>query len=212
MTVCGIYQDITNGGKTAKATPSLGINQNSILWYIISMDLAPGVVKQDKMEYFRTSYDSAQVNDIQEYTRQTLGNIIDQMSTIVVAGIVIAAVIATLITALFLKMLLSKDMSQIAIMRSLGLTSNNIREQYMAGTMLVLVIGIILGVLVAQFLGEFLVSMAMSSMGAASIQFVQSIWQVWLLCPVALILIVGITISICCKVVSKDDLSVILRS
>lgn len=212
MTVCGIYQDITNGGKTAKATPSLGINQNSILWYIISMDLAPGVVKQDKMEYFRTSYDSAQVNDIQEYTRQTLGNIIDQMSTIVVAGIVIAAVIAALITALFLKMLLSKDMSQIAIMRSLGLTSNNIREQYMAGTMLVLVIGIILGVLAAQYLGEFLVSMAMSSMGAASIQFVQSIWQVWLLCPVGLILIVGITISLCCKVVSKDDLSVILRS
>lgn len=33
MTVCGIYQDITNGGKTAKADASLGLNEESILWY-----------------------------------------------------------------------------------------------------------------------------------------------------------------------------------
>ena len=55
--------------------------------------------------------------------RQTLGNIIDQMSTVVIGGIAIAVIIVVLITALFLRMLLSKDMSQIAIMRSVGLTS-----------------------------------------------------------------------------------------
>lgn len=212
MKVCGIYQDITNGGKTAKATSDLKLNENSVLWYIICLDLESGVEKQVKMDYFRSTYDSSQVNDIQEYTKQTLGNIIDQMKVLVIAGIAIAAVIAILITALFLKMLLSKDMSQIAIMRSIGLTLNNIREQYMAGTMIVLIVGIILGVIAAQYLGEVLVSLAMSTMGAARIQFILNIWQVWLICPIAFILIVGITISICCKVVSKDDLSVVLRS
>ena len=70
-------------------------------------------------------------------------------------------------------MLLSKDMSQIAIMRSVGLTSKNIKHQYMAGTLMVLILGIIVGVLASTYLGEFLVSMAMSSMGAAKIEFVQ---------------------------------------
>ena len=43
--------------------------------------MAQGVDKRVKMDYYQNAYDSAQVNDIKEYTVQTLGNIIDQMST-----------------------------------------------------------------------------------------------------------------------------------
>lgn len=212
MKVCGIYQDIQNGGKTAKAHSSLGLNKNAVLWYIASMDVKPGVNIPEKMDYYMKAYDSAQVNSIKEYTRQTLGNLINQMRNIAIAGIVISVMIVALITALFLKMLLSKDMSQIAIMRSMGLTSKNIKHQYMAGTMMVLVLGIILGVLATNYLGEFLVSMAMSTMGVAKIQFVNIPWQTFVLCPLALIGVVVFTISVCCKVTVEDDLSVVLRS
>jgi len=212
MKVCGIYQDITNGGKTAKADTSLGLNKDAVLWYIVNMDVAKGVDVRQKMDYYQKKYDSAQVNDINEYTRQTLGNIIDQMSTIVIVGIAIAVIIVILITTLFIKMLLSKDMSQIAIMRSVGLTSKNIKHQYMAGTLMVLVLGIILGVLASEYLGEFLVSMGMAKMGAARMQFVVVAWQNFLLCPLAMIVVVGVTISVCCTLTVKDDLSVVLRS
>lgn len=212
LTVTGIYQDITNGGKTAKAHTSLGVNEEAVLWYIVSLNLAEGVAVSEKMDYYQNAYSTAQVNDIKEYTQQTLGNIIDQMGTVVIGGISIAIFVAVLITALFLRMLLSKDMSQIAIMRSVGLTLKQISHQYMAGTLMVLLLGIILGVLAASLLGEFLVSMAMSSMGAAKIEFVTIIWQTWLLCPLALITAVGLTIFISCKVAIKDDLSVVLRS
>ncbi|MGW8425040.1 FtsX-like permease family protein [Peribacillus simplex] len=212
LKVTGIYQDITNGGKTAKAHTSLGLNEKAVLWYIVSMDVAPGVDIREKMDYYQNTYDSAQVNDIKEYTKQTLGNLIDRMSTIVIGGIAIAVIIAVLITALFLKMILSKDMSQIAIMRSVGLTSKNVSHQYMAGTLMVLILGIIFGVLASNYLGEFLVSMAMSSMGAAKIELVHVAWQTWLLCPLALIVVVGFTISVCCKVTVEDDLSAVLRS
>jgi len=210
--VCGIYQDITNGGKTAKADTSLGLNKDSVLWYILNIDVVPGIDIRNKMDYYQNAYNSAQVNDIKEYTRQTLGNLIDQMSTIVICGIIIALIIAVLVTALFLKMLLSKDMSQIAIMRSMGLTYKNIKHQYMAGTLMILILGIIPGVMVSGYLGEFLVSMAMSSMGAAKIQFVNVAWQIWLICPLVMMTVVGFTISVCCKVTVEEDLSVVLRS
>ncbi|MFF2290326.1 ABC transporter permease [Peribacillus butanolivorans] len=212
LEVTGIYQDITNGGKTAKTHTSLGVNDEAVLWYIVYMDVSQGVDIREKMDYYQNAYDSAQVNDIKEYTRQTLGNIIDQMSTVVIGAFAIAVIIAVLITALFLRMLLSKDMSQIAIMRSMGLTSKNIKHQYMAGTMMVLILGIIVGVLASNYLGELLVSMAMSTMGAAKIEFVHVVWQTWLLCPLALIVVVGFTILVSCKVAVKDDLSVVLRS
>ena len=122
------------------------------------MDVAKGVDKQEKMDYYQNAYDAAQVNDLKEFTGQTLGNIIDQMGIVVIGGIVIAFIIVVLITALFLRMLLSKDMSQIAIMRSIGLTSKQISQQYMAGTLMVLVFGMIVGVLASTYLGEFLVT------------------------------------------------------
>lgn len=211
LTVTGIYQDITNGGKTAKAHSSLGVNEEAVLWYIVSLDLAEGVNIQEKMDYYQDAYSSAQVNDIEEYTQQTLGNIIDQMGVVVISGISIAMIIAVFITALFLRMLLSKDMSQIAIMRSVGITLKQIRHQYMAGTLMVLLLGITIGVLASDFLGEFLVSLAMTTMGAARIEFVQVLWQTWLLCPLALLIAVGFTIYVSCRVAVKGDLSVVLR-
>lgn len=212
LTVSGIYQDITNGGKTAKADTSFGLNEDAILWYIVYIDVVAAVDIGSKMDHYQNAYASAQVNDIQEYTRQTLGSLIDQMGAVVIGGIAIALVIVALITALFLKMLLSKDMSQIAIMRSLGLTPKNIKQQYMTGTLTVLALGIIIGVLASNYLGELLVSLAMSSMGAARIQFVDVAWQTWMLCPLALIAVVGFTVSVCCNVAVENDISVVLRS
>ena len=158
LKVSGIYQDVTNGGKTAKAHRGLSVNEEAVLWYVVYMDVATGVDKQEKMDYYQNAYDAAQVNDLKEFTGQTLGNIIDQMGIVVIGGIVIAFIIVVLITTLFLRMLLSKDMSQIAIMRSVGLTSKQISHQYMAGTLLVLVFGMIVGVVASTYLGEFLVS------------------------------------------------------
>ncbi|MGL5084122.1 MAG: hypothetical protein ACRC68_00085, partial [Clostridium sp.] len=46
----------------------------------------------------------------------------------------------------------------------------------------------------------FLVSMAMSTMGVAKMQFVVILWQTWIICPLVLIGVVVFTISLCFKV------------
>ena len=97
-------------------------------------------------------------------------------------------------------------------MRSIGLTSQKISQQYMAGTLMVLVLGILLGVVASSLLGEFLVSQAMSTMGASKIELVNVVWQTWLLCPLALVIVVGFTIYVSCKAAATEDLSVVLRS
>lgn len=52
------------------------------------MDVAKEVNIREKIHYV-----AAQVNDIKEYTGQTLGNIIGQMSTVVIRGITIALIL-----------------------------------------------------------------------------------------------------------------------
>lgn len=212
LKVSGIYQDITNGGKTAKADSSLGLNEDAVLWYIVNINVAPGVGRADFIARYQSVYPLAQVNDIREYTRQTLGSLIDQMGAAVISGMAVALINIALITALFLRMLFSKDMSQIAIMRSVGLSYNSIKHQYMAGTMLIMAAGIILGTLSSNFLGEIIVSLALSSLGAAKITFVHIAWQTWFLCPLVLMAAVGLTVSLSCSLIVKKDLSVVLRS
>lgn len=211
LTVTGIYQDITNGGKTAKAHTDLGINNDAVLWMHVSMNVAAGVNIQEKMNNYQTTYGFAKVTDVRDYTQQTLGNIIDQMGVIVIGGMIITVLMIVLITALFLRMLVSKDMSQMAIMRSIGLTSKQIRHQYMAATLMVLVLGTLFGALASNYIGEFLVSLAMSFMGAAKIELVQVVWQTWLLWPLLLMVAVAITLSVSCKPAVKGDLSARLK-
>ena len=49
-------------------------------------------------------------------------------------------------------------------------------------------------------------------MGAAKIELVNIVWQTWLLCPLALVIVVGFTIYVSCKAAATKDLSVVLRS
>ena len=212
LTVSGIYQDITNGGKTAKATEHLDLNEQAILWNVIYIDVAKGVHVDEKIDTYQEMFPNAQIHDIEQYTKQTFGNITSQMSNIVLVVTFFVLVIATLITTLFTQMMLAKDTSQIAIMRSLGFASKQIQHQYIVSTLSVLMIGIITGLLTAHFIGEYLVSFGMELMGATKIQLVNVFWQTWLLYPIGFILIVGSTIIICYKIYLKDDISQYLRN
>jgi ABC-type antimicrobial peptide transport system permease subunit len=69
-------------------------------------------------------------------------------------------------------MLITKDAAQIAIMRSLGFSLHNVRVQYLTRALLLLTIGLVLGTLFSNTLGQRLVSALWSFMGASQISFV----------------------------------------
>ena len=48
LKVSGIYQDVTNGGKTAKAHTSLSVNEEAVLWYVVYMDVATVLINKRK--------------------------------------------------------------------------------------------------------------------------------------------------------------------
>lgn len=82
----------------------------------------------------------------------------------------------------------------------------------MTGTVAILALGIIAGVVASHYLGSMIVSMAMSSMGIARIELIEVAWQTWLICPLILMVVVGFTVSVSCNATIDDDISVVLRS
>ena len=70
MTVCGIYSDITNGGKTAKA--SFPRSSDDTVWAVIYAGLKdPSMLSQTVREYGDTFHDT-KVTDIRDYVAQNL--------------------------------------------------------------------------------------------------------------------------------------------
>lgn len=156
LTISGMYQDVTNGGKTAKA--SFSYNKENILWYVVNVDLKLNVGLQEKVKEYKQNFSSAKITDTDDYLTQTLGETIKQLRLVTQVAILIAILISVLITAMFFKMLLAKDSFQILIMKSIGFSSKDIRIQYVTRSIVIVLIGIVTGTVLAATFGEMLVS------------------------------------------------------
>jgi putative ABC transport system permease protein len=189
MQVSGIYQDITNGGKTAKA--DIAPNHETALWYMVNLDAKTNT--DEKIDEYSEAFYPAKVTDIDGYVDQTFENTTSQLKLLTLLAVIIAILMAMLITSLFLKMLIAKDSSQIVIMKSLGLSLKDIRLQYITRALVVLNTGIILGTVFSNTIGQSMISAIISMIGAPKIEFIINPYHAYILCPIGLIIIVTIT-------------------
>jgi putative ABC transport system permease protein len=191
MVVSGIYQDITNGGRTAKAT--LPHDPQTVLWYTINLNLAPEANIEKKVLEYSQLFDPARITDTASFVSQTVGNTVQQLETVTVVTVVVGLAVSVLITSLFMMMLITKDSNQIAIMRSLGFSLRHIRTQYLSRALFLLVFGIALGTLFSNTLGQQLVSVILSLQGASRIRFVIDPLQAYVMYPLLLMITVAVT-------------------
>lgn len=194
LTIVGSYQDITNGGKTAKST--LPTDGDDVMWYMVGVDLAPGVDATEKTQVYTELLASANVADIEQWRVQTLGPIALQIMITAVVSAIAAVALAVLITALFTRMLVTRDAGQIAIQRAIGADDAGLRGQYLTRILLVLALGVIGGTLAANTLGESLFNLMFEGMfggfealgqGTSRIDFAVNPLLAYLALPAALL-------------------------
>jgi putative ABC transport system permease protein len=181
FTICGTYSDVTNGGKTAKAVFS--DDSADTMWSVITAELADPSLVDEKITEYADRFAFAKVSDIDEFIRQTYGGTISAIGKAAYAAVGVALALTVLITLLFMRMLVAKDRYAIAVMKAFGFTNSDIKAQYLARSVFVLVIGILLGTLLANTLGEVLTGAVIASFGAASFKFIVNPVFAYLLSP-----------------------------
>lgn len=154
LAIVGAYQDVTNGGKTAKSV--LPTDANDVMWYMVGVQLAPGVDATEKASAYSDRLAPAKVADIEQWRLQTLGPIARQIMITAVVSAVVALALAALMTALFTRMLLARDTGQIAVQRAVGAADGGLRNQYLTRVLLVLLLGVVVGTVAANTVGEAL--------------------------------------------------------
>lgn len=188
LTVTGIYSDITNGGKTSKAV--FTDNSADVVWTIVSVKLLDNSFTDSKVLEYSDKFNFAKTSNIDEFVTQTLGSTISSVEMASYTSVVVALGIIVLVTLLFMKMLVAKDKSSIAALKALGFTNSDIKKQYVTRSVFVLSIGMIIGTLLANTLGELLAGMMISSFGASTFKFEVNPLSAYLFSPLLMILVV----------------------
>ncbi len=172
FTVCGIYSDITNGGMTAKADFHVeNLKKEKVLGGMIPVILKDVSRIDTKITEYKEQFSYAKVSKVDNYIEQDLGMIMKITKIVSAAAVAVSGVLTVLITMLFMKMLVIKDRYQISVLKALGFTGNLIRQQYLVRAGVVLLLGVSIGTIAANTLGELVGTMLMSFVGVATFHF-----------------------------------------
>lgn len=198
-TVCGIYSDITNGGKTAKIVSfdkeKMKNYSDKIMWSIIYVSLVPDTsCEAVTLEYQRKFTDdevSAKVVDIQKYVDGTYGQTIGQIKSVTVVSVLCSCVVIFIVIVLFVRLLIWQERGEISLKKAFGLTAGEIQKSYLLKASAYVITGMLIGELLGTIGGQLVAGLALEGLGASGFSFVLNPFWVFGVIPVS-VLCIGI--------------------
>lgn len=171
LRVCGIYSDLTNGGKTAKAI--FEAKQSETIWQIVPIRLKQSEFVREWILRYQEEFLFVKFSDVDVYSKQIFGNTIAMTAMISKAAFLASILLVFLITFLFMHMLYLKDFGQNALLKSIGFSNRFLYLQYLFKASFILVLGCILGYLLSFTIGEWLGTSILDLIGVSGVHFVK---------------------------------------
>lgn len=197
--VCGIYSDITNGGRTAKIYADAGKPVSDVMWNILYLNLREGTDKEAWMQSCRDwtqdisvqrgeQSASVKVISIQDYVTATYGQTLQQVRMASILTDLSALVILFVVVMLFLKLLIAKQRDLLSLEKALGCANRELTSRYLQRGTGCAAFGVAFGILLGNLLGERICAAALRSFGADGFRFVYTLQWTNVVIPAALLL------------------------
>lgn len=190
LTVSGIYQDVTNGGRTAKMVAPHTAGE--LMWSTVYADFVDGIDVPTTIAGFAADNPDLKVSSVRDYVDATIGGTISALRDAAIAALVVGLLVAAFVTALFMRMLMARDSFDIAAMKALGFRDGHIHLQYIVRSAVVLAVGVVLGAVLAGTLGGPVAGLMLSAIGISQLDLVANPWLAFVATPLALLVAVVI--------------------
>jgi putative ABC transport system permease protein len=205
--VSGIYSDITNGGKTAKARFDNYDDKTPVMWSIIYLSLkdenhADTWVKDYQAKYSSLN-DGIKVAKIADYITGTYGQTIRNIQKAAVMSVISACLILFVVMLLLLRLVIWRERSDSSLKKALGFTSADIKEAYLKKTSKYLLPGIAVGIFAGIVPGQGLAGVLLSSMGAYGFHFIINPIAVFVIAPAVIIVAAALATWVSLKEVGR---------
>ncbi len=187
--VCGIYSDVTNGGKTAKACMGDPDDATQVMWSIIYLSLKDETLAADWAGDYQGRYSSldsgVKVTLISDYLKGTYGQTIRNISKASVVSAAMACFVLFVVMLLLVRLVIWRERKDSSLKKALGYTSSDIRVEYIKKTLAYILPGVALGVFAGVLPGQSLAALLLRSMGAYSFRFIINSVIVFVAAPAA---------------------------
>lgn len=209
LVVSGIYQDITNGGKTGKMlAPHTSAD---LMWSVLYADAAAGADVEALIAEYAAQNPDLKVNSVAAYVEGIVGGSIAATRDASVAAVGVGLLVSALIAALFLRLLLVRDVYPIAAMRAIGFRDSHIRGQYLVRTVVLLLLGTIVGAILSAALGSALAGVLLRPIGISRIRVVADPLLAYVASPLALLLTVVGTAIVATRTTGRASIAATIK-
>ena len=199
-TVCGIYSDITNGGKTAKGCIIETDVKTPPMWSIIYISLKD----EEQINRWVNEYQSGHENfsdgikivKISDYLEGMYGPTIDKISKASMITMALAGVIIFVVILLLVRLIIWKERGESSLKKALGLTTADIKDDYVKKAFIFIISGGIVGVIAGVVLGQKLAGGLLSFMGAKGFRFVIDPLMTYVFTPALLLIFAGLAVGL----------------
>ena len=206
LEICGIYQDVTSGGKTAKTIYDFPGEPSEKYTYQLelSADVSASDISVDGFaDQLKSKLGSGySIKSMDGFLEQTLGGVTTRLSQAVYLVIMIGFIITIFIVLLFMELRLARTMRAVAEKIVMGIPLKAIYIQELYPMLITGGIGVVLGIILTELIGEKVVSGLFSLLGLGITSFTFSAMTIsCILVPVSLVLILAIiNLSVCMKI------------
>lgn len=191
--ICGIYSDITNGGKTAKACFETRDNSTPPMWSVIYVTLKdPHEIKSwtDRYQDLFRNYDAfIRVTDISDYLNATYGQTIIRIQKAAVVTMIASALILATVVLLFIRLTIWQERGDCSLKKALGFVSADIRSSYLKKALIYVLAGTAAGVFLGVVPGQNLAGLFLGSLGASGFQFIIDPVRTFILVPALIVMV-----------------------
>lgn len=178
FTVVGSYQDITNGGITAKISQAVTGDTIDNAFFI---DLKQGVDINNFVERLENQHHDSKVMAVDTLIDQTLGTITASLNVAVKTVYLLVVVIIGMLAVLFTGLQIAKKEGEDGVLLALGFKKNQLRVMYLMRMLLSVIVGTAVGILLSITLGQLLMGVVVSLMGFGITQLSFLVNPLWLL-------------------------------
>ena len=162
--VCGIYQDVTSGGRTARTM--YDFSDVEAEKYAFTVDLGDGFKGAQKpQEWSALLGNGYSIEYMEEFARQTIGGVTAQVQTAATVAFAIGAGLMILVTSLFIQLRLVSEAGLFAIKRAIGVPYRMICLQELYPVLGASGIGIVAGTVLSVIFGDDLISLLFAGLG-----------------------------------------------
>lgn len=202
FTVCGIYQDVTSGGKTAKTVCSFPKEPAEKYTYYINISQSGDL--QRLIDSLRARLTGGySIENMEEFVGQTLGGVSSQVKESAYAVFFIGIGLTVLIVTLFMKLRIARQGGALAAKMTMGIPFSAICRQELYPVLIAGGLGAFAGAVLAELFGDNMISVLfeMLGVGLERLEFAGVPFLQYLVIPVLLLAVLtAVTLGICTSI------------